>query len=158
LVWQAIDDGRKRDWEAALSYCDNLTLGGKSDWRLPDAKELHSIVDYTKAPAATGGPALRAPLRATETESYFWTSTTAVEGPPDQRFGRAVYFAFGRALGWMETPPGSGTTRLLDVHGAGAQRADFKVGDPALFPNGFGPQGDDVRIAMFSRCVRGRAA
>jgi hypothetical protein len=44
---------------------------------------------------------------------------------------------------------------LVDVHGAGAQRSDLKVGDPNQFPNGFGPQGDVQRIYNYVRLVRG---
>ncbi len=33
-------------WEEALAYCEGLTLGDHSDWRLPTIKELNSIVDY----------------------------------------------------------------------------------------------------------------
>jgi hypothetical protein len=94
-------------------------------------------------------------LRTTTAESYFWTSTTVLDGPTNVMFTRAAYIAFGRALGWMQWPPGSGTRRLIDVHGAGSQRADLKEGDPAAYPHGFGPQGDDVRIFNFVRCVRG---
>jgi hypothetical protein len=155
LAWQKIDDGVARTWRDALAYCEALDLGGQTDWRLPDAKELHTIVDYTRAPAATGGAAIAAPLQVSATESYFWSSTTIADGPAEVKYRKAVYFAFGRALGWMDMPPGSGIRRKLDVHGAGAQRADFKSGDPAQFPAGFGPQGDDVRIRNFVRCVRG---
>jgi hypothetical protein len=116
---------------------------------------LHTIVDYTRAPTVTGTAALAPPLRASSMESYYWSGTTIADGPPDDRYGKAVYFAFGRALGWMEMPPGSGLVQLIDVHGAGAQRADFKRGNPAQFPRGFGPQGDEVRITNFVRCVRG---
>ena len=156
LIWQQRDDGRTRNWRDALAYCTALRLAGQADWRLPDAKELHSIVDYTRAPAVTQGAALAPPLQASTAESYYWTSTTVFDGPPDVMYTRAVYFAFGRALGWMEMPPGSGARTLIDVHGAGSQRADPKDGDPARYPQGFGPQGDDVRILNFVRCVRGR--
>jgi len=30
-------------WEEAKAYCDNLTLNGKSNWRLPNRKELHKL-------------------------------------------------------------------------------------------------------------------
>jgi hypothetical protein len=155
LVWQQSDDGRPRTWRDALASCTALRLAGQADWRLPDAKELHSIVDTTRAPTVTGSAAVAPPLRTTTAESYFWTSTTVLDGPTDVMFTRAAYIAFGRALGWMQWPPGSGTRRLIDVHGAGSQRADLKEGDPAAYPHGFGPQGDDVRILNFVRCVRG---
>ncbi len=34
------------DWFNALAYCENLSMAGKSDWRLPNVRELKSIVDY----------------------------------------------------------------------------------------------------------------
>ncbi len=155
LTWQQVDDGTPRNWRDALAYCAALDVGGQTGWRLPNAKELHTIVDYTRAPTVTGTAALAPPLRASSMESYYWSGTTIADGPSDDRYGKAVYFAFGRALGWMEMPPGSGLVQLIDVHGAGAQRADFKRGNPAQFPRGFGPQGDEVRITNFVRCVRG---
>ncbi len=48
LEWLQADDGQGRNWEGALSYCENLTLGNHDDWRLPDVHELVSLVDYTK--------------------------------------------------------------------------------------------------------------
>jgi hypothetical protein len=42
----------------------------------------------------------------------------------------------------------------MDVHGAGAQRSDPKVGDTADWPQGHGPQGDAIRIENFVRLVR----
>lgn len=153
LIWQRTDDGQRRTWAEALAYCAALDLDGLTGWRLPDAKELQLLVDYRRTPSITGTAALAPPFRATNPEQYYWTSTTVLDGPPDNAAGKAVVIAFGRALGWMEVPPGSGQRRLLDVHGAGSQRADFKEGDPAQFPFGFGPQGDDVRITNSVRCV-----
>ena len=43
---------------------------------------------------------------------------------------------------------------LLDVHGAGAERSDPKIGDPSVYPTGRGPQGDVIRIYNSVRCVR----
>jgi hypothetical protein len=48
LIWQKQDDDSKRSMENALNYCENLTLGGSSAWRLPNIKELESIVDDSK--------------------------------------------------------------------------------------------------------------
>ncbi len=64
----------------------------------------------------------------------------------------AVYIAFGKALGWMQTL--GGDYKLFNVHGAGAQRSDPKTGDPDDYPYGRGPQGDVVRICNFVRLVR----
>lgn len=181
LMWQQADSGKAMNWEQALAYAAVFKLAGYSDWRLPNAKELQSIVDYTRAPAVTNSAAINPVFHVTKTGDgdypYFWTSTTHVGGPPDQQGGAAVYIAFGRAMGWMqphggppgapagpdqgrpsgmEPPPGgSGPYQLVDVHGAGAQRSDPKAGDPAAFPHGRGPQGDVIRIYNYVRLVRG---
>ncbi len=42
LVWQKGDAGPMR-WEDAAEACERLSLGGKSDWRLPTLKELHDL-------------------------------------------------------------------------------------------------------------------
>jgi len=36
--------------DTATSYCDGLTLGGYTDWRLPTKEELYGIVSGTTAP------------------------------------------------------------------------------------------------------------
>ncbi|RWX44235.1 hypothetical protein H206_02231 [Candidatus Electrothrix aarhusensis] len=45
--WQRCDDGNTYLWQEAKDYCDNLVLGGYSDWRLPTKDELKSLVVCT---------------------------------------------------------------------------------------------------------------
>ena len=47
LEWQDNRDAKtvKRDWQGAKGYCQELTLAGYDDWRLPTIKELQSIID-----------------------------------------------------------------------------------------------------------------
>ena len=48
LIWQQKDDGTKRSWQKALAYCENLELpaqNSQKDWRLPNIKELSTIID-----------------------------------------------------------------------------------------------------------------
>jgi hypothetical protein len=47
LMWQK-DALIAKTWEEALSYCENLSLGGYNDWRLPNINELQSIIDYSR--------------------------------------------------------------------------------------------------------------
>ncbi len=165
LMWPKADSGEGMDWEDALAWVQQKNgenYLGHDDWRLPNAKELQSIVDYTRAPAATNSAAIAPVFDATMIVDegglancpWYWTSTTHLDGPPDSLGASAVYIAFGEALGYMETPPFSGNYQLLDVHGAGAQRSDPKVGDPGNWPYGRGPQGDVIRIYNYVRCVR----
>jgi len=151
LVWQKSDDGKTRNWEQALSYCENLTAAGRDDWRLPSAKELQSIVDYSRSPSATNSAAIDPIFGIMEMESYFWSATTHLDGPKPSH---AAYVAFGRAMGYF-APPRSNSKTFMDVHGAGAQRSDPKSGDPSRYSQGHGPQGDDIRINNYVRCVSG---
>lgn len=158
LMWQQNDAGSGMDWSAALSYCSALETGGYDDWRLPNAKELQSIVEYDRSPSATGSAAID-PIFSTSTITredgspgygFYWTGTTHAT-PRGGEY--AVYVAFGEALGWMALLTTDGVT-LLDVHGAGSQRSDPKTGEASSYPNGHGPQGDVVRIDNLVRCVR----
>ncbi|WP_432735289.1 DUF1566 domain-containing protein [Maridesulfovibrio sp. FT414] len=154
LIWQQADSGKKLNWEEALAYCENLSLAGRSDWRLPNVKELQSIVDYTRSPATTDSAAIDPVFKVTDKESYYYSSTTHMDGPKPSH---ASYVAFGRAMGYF-APPRSSNRKWMDVHGAGAQRSDPKSGNPDAYPNGRGPQGDDIRIYNYVRCVSAGAA
>lgn len=184
LMWMQNDNGEGVIWQDALVYAEESKLAGYSDWRLPNAKELQSIVDYTRSPAGNNtaaiDPLFTASLIKNEAGEpdfpWYWTSTT------HQREGQnegatAVYIAFGKSLGNMpgrrqgpakrnssqlhnqrpEHMP-SGTSKQnrnwVDVHGAGSQRSDPKTGNPDDYAEGRGPQGDAIRIYNYVRLVR----
>lgn len=134
LMWQQSDDGTTRNWEDALAYADDLELAGYDDWRLPNVKELHSIVDYSR-----DHPAIDPIFDTMDSEGWFWSSTTAYE-----QIDFAMYIAFGKATDYLGA----------DVHGAGAMRSDPKSGDPADYPTGNGPQSDEIRVFNYVRAVR----
>jgi hypothetical protein len=154
LLWQRYDDGKKRTWQEALSYCEGLYLAGHAEWHLPNAKELQSIVDYSRSPKATGTSALSLVFGITDPKAYFWTSTTHLEGdgtrPPVGSM--ALYVAFGEARSWALSPDGKKSI-LVDTHGAGAVLSEPKAGDPDDFPKGLPPDDDDVHIKNYVRCV-----
>lgn len=160
LTWMQADSGAGMNWGDALNYCEGSTASGFDDWRLPSAKELQSIVDYSRSPATTGTAAID-PIFQTSTITaeggaadypFYWTSTTHASSNGGSDF--AVYISFGTAYGYM-TGPNGGSAQLMDVHGAGAQRSDPKSGDASQYPEGHGPQGDVVRVNNYVRCVRG---
>jgi hypothetical protein len=154
LMWQQNDDGNTYDWENALSYAENLSLAEHDDWRLPTAKELQSIVDYSRCPDITNSPALDPIFGATTFNDpegnqgqygYYWTGTSHLDGA--NPYSSAVYIAFGEAQGYMNG-------NLMDVHGAGAQRSDPKSGNTSDYPEYWGPQGDVRYVYNYVRCVR----
>ncbi len=58
LTWQLGDSQQGVDWVAGIKYCESLELAGISDWRMPNIKELHSIVDYSRSPDTTNSAAI----------------------------------------------------------------------------------------------------
>ena len=166
LEWSRTDSGTGMTWQEALAFVAAQNAAGylgHDDWRLPTAKELQTLVDYRRSPDTTASAAIDPLFEATVIVNeggardwpFYWSSTTFVDGTTH---GAAAYVAFGRALGWMERPAGSGQYTLLDVHGAGAQRGDPKTGEASSYPHGIGPQGDVVRIRNHVRLVRDAAS
>ncbi len=129
LMWSQADNGEGILWVGALAYAEDSELAGYDDWRLPNVKELQSIVDYSYSPAATDpdavGPAIDPifdvlyPNEAGNNDyPYFWSSTSARFSSTGD-FYYAWYVAFGMAVN------GEGE----DFHGAGAVRFDTKALD-----------------------------
>ena len=158
LMWSQDDSGEGMNWEDALAWVqqkNDENYLGHSDWRLPNAKELQSIVDYSRSPDTTGSAAIAPVFDCTAITNeagqsdygFYWTGTTHVRAGGHAE--AAAYVAFGRGLGSMD-----GVT-VIDVHGAGCQRSDPKDGDPNDYPSwGNGPQGDVQRVFNFVRLVR----
>ncbi|MBM7037085.1 Lcl C-terminal domain-containing protein [Vibrio ulleungensis] len=149
LMWAKADSGQKMDWVDALEYADKADLAGYSDWRLPNVKELQSLVDYEK----TTFPAINTEFFTTsvtkfesmEDAYYVWTSTT--QG--DFKW-TAAYVAFGQA--WSKK--NSDATEYFDWHGAGAQRSDPKSGNPADYELASDMASDYISIENWVRLVR----
>jgi len=71
-TWQQDDDDVPRTWEDALAYCQNSALAGHADWRLPNVRELASIVN-----AFRYDPAIDT-VHFTGAGSDYWSSSTPV--------------------------------------------------------------------------------
>jgi len=73
LEWQCESPG-KMTWNDAMEYAKSLSLNGKSDWRVPTAPELETLLDrgilYDRL-----RPIMRKEVPFRDTLSY-WSSTT----------------------------------------------------------------------------------
>ena len=154
LMWMQGDSGEGMDWQEALAFANANRSGGYDDWRLPNVKELQSIVDYTRSPGTHNSAAIDPVFQSTPITNEamqadfaaYWSSTTHANWT-EREGGNAAYVNFGRSMGYM-------MNNWRDVHGAGAQRSDPKMGDASDWPTGHGPQGDAIRIQNFVRLVR----
>jgi hypothetical protein len=161
LMWMKIDSGDSSfrdnlrnyqksdgslDWGEALNFCENLSFATHSDWRLPNAKELHSIVDYGRSPDTTSSPAISPIFSTTSIKDedgkidypFFWTSTTHLDGPTISGF--AIYIAFGEAKGFIDksAPKGgpplkNGASRDMPPQKAVDACKDLNKGDSCSF-------------------------
>jgi len=75
LMWDQSGDTSigQKTWSDALIDCSGLSLGGHSDWRLPNLKELRSLVNYQQSDQADwlNGQGFTGVLT-----SLYWSSTT----------------------------------------------------------------------------------
>ncbi len=71
LEFQDDTVGSKMTWESAISYCENLTLSGHSDWRLPNINELKSIIDRSG-----NQPHIVYGFQKTSYDYPYWSSTS----------------------------------------------------------------------------------
>jgi len=85
LIWQQDPSSQKFLWCEALQYCEGLDLGGHADWRLPNLRELQSLVDFGRPDLAIDPVFLALP-------SGHWTSTTP---PSFTDTAWCVVFGFG---------------------------------------------------------------
>lgn len=74
-VWTSSADGLTSpaymDWSTAIVSCEALEYAGHSDWRLPNIKELQSIVDYS-----TYSPAINGTFFPNGQSDGYWSGTT----------------------------------------------------------------------------------
>ncbi len=114
LMWMQDDSGEGMSWEAALSYAEGKEYAGYSDWRLPDVKELQSIVDYSRSPQSTNSAAIDPLFNCTSITNeageadfpFFWSSTTHANWTEGNEGAWGAYVSFGRAMGNESTPMG----------------------------------------------------
>lgn len=177
LMWMQEDNGAGVMWEDALSYAESFEYAGYKNWRLPDAKELQSIVDYNISPATTGNAAINPIFSCTQITNeageddfpWYWSSTTHETWMEGSEGIWGAYVAFGRCMAnisEMYNEPGGEIPFLatasisdeeiswIDIYGAGAQRSDPKTDNLSEYSEENGPQSDAIRIYNHVRLVR----
>ncbi len=87
LEWQRYGSTDSMTWENALLFAQSFSLQGKTDWRLPNIKELQSINDETRSQ-----PSISPDFFGNIGSRQYWASTSLPNQPTqawfmDSRFG-----------------------------------------------------------------------
>ena len=85
-MWQDNSDIQYLEWQEAKDYCSNLSLGGYSDWRLPNRAELLGIVDNGRSYPAID------PIFENTKNDWYWSSSSLAY---DNGYAWTVHFLYG---------------------------------------------------------------
>ena len=128
LDWQKSPPSGTFTFAAAISYCEELSLGGHDDWRLPTRIEMTSIVDWTKS-ASLDPAAFPSPPGGFHKTASDWILTIRQIGAGA---GRDFAWAFNMSDGIVSNAYSKATAaRLRCVRGNGAGEAPSA---PAVAP------------------------
>jgi hypothetical protein len=175
LMWeQKTDDGGLQDkdntysWQEALSYCENLSLAGHSDWRLPNRNELQSIVDYYRY-----NPSIDTTFFP-NTSSEYWTSTTYDSNPnyawyvsfdysyvllkskssyvlPKSKFSSYYYYVRAVRGGQCGSLDTSTTTTLESTTTTTIPESTTTIVQPCLTESIYGKQSEQTELLRYFR-------
>ena len=91
LAWQNTVETKelRQNWKDSQSYCQNLDLGGNTDWKLPSIKQLQSLVDLEKY-----RPAINDKITQISVLTLYWSSTNLVD---DKNQAWYVFYKYGES-------------------------------------------------------------
>ena len=104
LMWQQTEEGAMT-WESALNYCEGLSLAGHSDWRLPNIKELESLVDYSR-----DNPAIDKTVFPNARAASYWSATTVTDSSTS---AWSVMFYYGTVISHYKKDSASAYVRCV---------------------------------------------
>jgi Protein of unknown function (DUF1566) len=117
LLWSQKDNGADVDFAGAKKFCDDLTLAGHDDWRLPTIEELRRLYDEKVSAPPTylyrGKPyPLRMDPAFQLTAPGIWSSSLRYE---NRGVAWSFFFSSGRELSTL--PTATNYQRALCVRG-----------------------------------------
>lgn len=118
------------DWASALEFAQNSTLAQHNDWRLPNSKELFSLIDFNRVE-----PAINLNIFPSTTVDYTWTSSPMIEFSQDSWF-----INFKTGLNWFKGRSDQMLVRLVRSGTDELQLADVEPqqGEAIVVDDGLG--------------------
>jgi len=92
LMWQKATAPGAYTWDEARAYCESLSLGGFTDWRLPTLTELYALVEKSIPPP---GPMINMAYFPVSRSGNYWTSSAF---SPGADFFFYVDFGYGNVF------------------------------------------------------------
>ena len=80
------------NWTTAIDYCNDLTYGGYSDWRMPNILELKSLLEDLFCSGPFNGLSFQS--------GDYWSSTT-MEGITNNVWCVDIYYSNLRSVGYL---------------------------------------------------------
>ena len=134
LTWQQTPPSGDFTWDEGLQYCDDLTLGGYDDWRLPTRIELTSIMDFTAARTKVDASAFPdAPGGFHRTSSDWILTITQTGAGAGNDFAWAFNMSDGIVSNAYSKTGRSAVPRCVRGNGAGEAPSDPAVAPPNLY-------------------------
>jgi len=101
LIWQQSFDAQAREWDEAVTYCNNYLPDGSS-WRLPTVQELQGIIDVE---SPTGLNSIFSVFD--ERSAFYWSSTVTANDP------NYAWSAGGKGKVWASSKVNDGGCRYF---------------------------------------------
>ena len=131
LTWQKNSSTTPMNWEAALAYAKTITLGGKSDWRVPNIKELQSLNDVSRVKPSIN----KTYFPNIVSSAFYWSSTSQYRTP-------TVAWDFNTDYGVVTYDTKTVAKYVILVRG-GMDNASLNITD-VLIPAGTYSMGDHI--------------
>lgn len=132
LVWQKVPNTTAFTWEQAIAYAEGLTIGGASDWRLPNIKELQSLNNESLS-----NPSVNNTYFNTIGIKNYWSSTTLL--PNQNNLNSAWYW--NTQFGITSYDSKTNTNYVISVRGNPSNLSNLGVEKETnaikIFPNPF---------------------
>ncbi|MFZ4454849.1 MAG: DUF1566 domain-containing protein [Bacteroidales bacterium] len=153
LTWQKSPSTTAMTWDAALAYSKTVTLGGKSDWRVPNIKELQSLNDVSRAKPSIN----KTYFPTIVTSAFYWSSTSQYKTPTvawdfNTDYGVVTYNDKTQSK-YVILVRGGLDNENLNINEASVPGGTFSMGDHIGFVDPKHPSDElplhDVRIDSF---------